>query len=298
MSKGKLYSADGFVGTKVDSPSGCYSIIYGKYTGPKSSSLENKTYILRSNKKTLFKKRTVAGNVEHRIFTADVTDCGTFVLHTLTKSPESSETLMVFNSKGTLLYRNWFEKPPQLGKLTPNGQTLMIYAAGVVLLFDIINSCSISNVKLPERVWPIDIKYSANNSFFEVLVRNNNWYKIAITGEFIDHEKWQEECGDPLYPNKELDGFRLVDKAVEALKAGEKLEEQMVKELLEGLDIAMNEKRMEQYPNYMGKLYRSRGELLQLAGNNKAAITAYETALKLNSAAGCKRQLATLKKQV
>jgi tetratricopeptide (TPR) repeat protein len=51
-----------------------------------------------------------------------------------------------------------------------------------------------------------------------------------------------------------------------------------------------------EYPKYVGKLYRTKGEILELVGDNERAIAAYQKALEANPQVGCKKQLERLSK--
>jgi tetratricopeptide (TPR) repeat protein len=89
-----------------------------------------------------------------------------------------------------------------------------------------------------------------------------------------------------------LDGFRLVDRALR--QAPEARNEGEICAVLAALERALRTPRLHNYPNYLVKLYRCRGELCERLGDSVAAIEAYETALRHNPKAGCKRQLAKL----
>jgi tetratricopeptide (TPR) repeat protein len=90
-----------------------------------------------------------------------------------------------------------------------------------------------------------------------------------------------------------LDGFRLVDRALG--RAPTLRNEDEIRAVLADLERALRTPRLHNYPNYLAKLYRCRGELCERLGDFPAAIEAYETALRHNAKAGCKRQLEKLR---
>ncbi len=92
-----------------------------------------------------------------------------------------------------------------------------------------------------------------------------------------------------------LDGFRLVDRAISQVpEIGDPPSEDVARRLVADLDRATQTPRLHEYPNYMGKLYRTKGEILERIGDKEGAITAYRTALEANITAGCKKQLERL----
>ena len=92
-----------------------------------------------------------------------------------------------------------------------------------------------------------------------------------------------------------LDGFRLVDRAISQVpEIGEPPNVEFARKLVADLDRATQTQRLHEYPNYMGKLYRTKGEILERIGDAEGAITAYRKALEANPKAGCKRQLEKL----
>jgi len=89
-----------------------------------------------------------------------------------------------------------------------------------------------------------------------------------------------------------LDGFRLVDRAMMRLKEiGNPPNQELARQLIGDLEKAPQTKRLLEYPNYVGKLYRTKGEILELVGEREGAIEAYQKALEANPKAGCKKQL-------
>lgn len=92
-----------------------------------------------------------------------------------------------------------------------------------------------------------------------------------------------------------LDGFRLVDRALRELDAiGDSPDEEAARRILADLDRALQTQRLHDYPNYLGRLYRTRGEILERLGDKQGAVAAYRKALESNPRAGCKKLLARL----
>ncbi len=92
-----------------------------------------------------------------------------------------------------------------------------------------------------------------------------------------------------------LDGFRLVDRVISQVpEIGNPPKEEFARKLVADLDRATQTQRLYEYPNYVGKLYRTKGEILERIGDTLAAITAYRAALEANPKAGCKKQLEKL----
>ena len=92
-----------------------------------------------------------------------------------------------------------------------------------------------------------------------------------------------------------LDGFRLVDRAIARFKAlGSPPNQELAKQILADLERAPKTERLLEYPNYVGKMYRTQGEVLELLGDTDGAITAYRKAVEANPKAGCIKQLEKL----
>jgi tetratricopeptide (TPR) repeat protein len=92
-----------------------------------------------------------------------------------------------------------------------------------------------------------------------------------------------------------LDGFRLVDRAIARFKAlGSPPNQELAKQILADLERAPRTERLLEYPNYVGKMYRTQGELLELLGHTDGAITAYRKAVEANPKVGCIKQLEKL----
>ena len=94
-----------------------------------------------------------------------------------------------------------------------------------------------------------------------------------------------------------LDDFRLVDRAISQVsEIGDPPNEEFARKLVADLDRATQTQRLHEYPNYMGKLYRTKGEILERVGDTEGAITAYRAALAAIPKADCKKQLENLTK--
>ena len=94
---------------------------------------------------------------------------------------------------------------------------------------------------------------------------------------------------------EQLDGFRLVDRAISQLPdIGDPPDAIIASRLVADLDRATQTPRLHEYPNYMGKLFRTKGEILERIGDKGGAIAAYRAALHANPKAGCKKQLERL----
>lgn len=92
-----------------------------------------------------------------------------------------------------------------------------------------------------------------------------------------------------------LDGFTLIDRTAARLKAlGNPPDLELARRLVNDLARAPETKRVLEYPNYVGKMHRTNGELLEILGDIDGAIVAYRMALEANPQAGCKRQLERL----
>jgi len=92
-----------------------------------------------------------------------------------------------------------------------------------------------------------------------------------------------------------LDGFRLVDRTIEHLsQLGGPPDKATAAKLIADLDRATATKRLHEYPSYTGKLFRTKGELLEIMGDKDGAVAAYRQALDVNPKIGCKRRLEQL----
>jgi tetratricopeptide (TPR) repeat protein len=92
-----------------------------------------------------------------------------------------------------------------------------------------------------------------------------------------------------------LDGFRLVDRATSRFgELGNPVNQELAKQLVADLDRAQQTQRLFEYPTYIGKLFRTKGEILELLGDTDGAIMAYRKALEANPKAGCRKQLEKL----
>ena len=96
---------------------------------------------------------------------------------------------------------------------------------------------------------------------------------------------------------KRLDGFTLVERAMSRFKEiGNPPNQTLARQLIDDLERATQTPRLLEYPNFVGKLYRTKGEIFELLEENEAAATAYQKALEANPQAGCKKQLEHLTK--
>jgi tetratricopeptide (TPR) repeat protein len=92
-----------------------------------------------------------------------------------------------------------------------------------------------------------------------------------------------------------LDGFILVDRAISRFESiGNPPDLERAKKLVADLDRATKTQRLFEYPNYVVKLYRTKGEILELLGETEGAIAAYRKALETNPKAGCMKRLEQL----
>lgn len=112
-------------------------------------------------------------------------------------------------------------------------------------------------------------------------------YRLAGKTDAAEMADWKAE--------QSLDGFRLVGRAVSQVsEIGDPPNEQVAHRLIADLDRAAQTPKLHQYPNYKGKLYRTKGEILERIGEKEGAITAYRMALEANPKAGCIKRLEKL----
>jgi tetratricopeptide (TPR) repeat protein len=127
-------------------------------------------------------------------------------------------------------------------------------------------------------------------------------FKVSSVYEFL--AKLHTEAGDldkaalaKEEAERHLDGFTLVDRAISRFSGiGNPPNQELAREIINDLERATKMQRLLEYPNYVGKLYRTKGEVLELLGENEGAIAAYQKALEANPQAGCKKQLEKLTK--
>ena len=133
-------------------------------------------------------------------------------------------------------------------------------------------------------------------------ITDSYYFKVSSVYEFLaklyagagDMERAAQAKADA---EQHLDGFALVDRAVSRFKEiGNPPDQELAWRLVSDLDRATQTQRLLEYPNYVGKLYRTKGEILELVGDNDGAIAAYRKALEANPQAGCKKQLERLSK--
>ena len=92
-----------------------------------------------------------------------------------------------------------------------------------------------------------------------------------------------------------LDGFILVDRAISRFETmGNPPDLEAARKLIGDLERATQTQRIFEYPNYMVKLYRTKGEILEALGETEGAIAAYRKALETNPGAGCMKRLERL----
>ncbi len=133
-------------------------------------------------------------------------------------------------------------------------------------------------------------------------IADSYYFKVSSVYEFL--AKLHTAAGDldkaacaKEDAEQHLDGFALVDRAVSRFKEiGNPPNQELARQLISDLERATKTERLSEYPNYVGKLYRTKGELLELLGENDGAIAAYQKALDANPQAGCKKQLERLTK--
>ena len=127
-------------------------------------------------------------------------------------------------------------------------------------------------------------------------------FKVSSVYEFL--AKLHTEAGDldkaalaKEEAEQHLDGFALVDRAVSRIKEiGNPPNQELARQFVSDLERATKTQQLLEYPNYVGKLYRTKGEILEVLGENEGAIAAYQKALEANPRAGCKKQLERLTK--
>jgi tetratricopeptide (TPR) repeat protein len=133
-------------------------------------------------------------------------------------------------------------------------------------------------------------------------ITDSYYFKVSSVYEFL--AKLHTEAGDldkaalaKEEAEQHLDGFALVDRAVSRIKEiGNPPNQELARQLASDLERATKTQRLLEYPNYVGKLYRTKGEISELLGDNDEAIAAYQKALEANPQAGCKKQLERLTK--
>jgi|GEM_PF-2781320 len=105
----------------------------------------------------------------------------------------------------------------------------------------------------------------------------------------------KSESATLLAAEASLDGFRLVDRVEDRVRSSvEKMDATTASKLIADLERAKRTKRLLEYPNYIGRLFRMKGELLEILGDAPAAINAYKEALEANPKAGCAKRLKLL----
>jgi tetratricopeptide (TPR) repeat protein len=133
-------------------------------------------------------------------------------------------------------------------------------------------------------------------------ITDSYYFKVSSVYEFL--AKLHTEAGDldkaalaKEEAEQHLDGFTLVDRAVSRVnEIGNPPNQELARQIVSDLDRATKTQRLLEYPNYVGKLYRTKGEILELLGDSEGAIAAYQKALEANPQAGCKKQLERLTK--
>ena len=131
-------------------------------------------------------------------------------------------------------------------------------------------------------------------------IADSYYFKVSSVYEFL--ARLYTEAGDlekaaqaKESAEQHLDGFALVDRALSRVKEiGNPPNQELANQLVGDLDRATKTQRLLEYPNYVGKLYRTKGEILELLGEKDGAVIAYQKALDANPQAGCKKQLERL----
>jgi tetratricopeptide (TPR) repeat protein len=131
-------------------------------------------------------------------------------------------------------------------------------------------------------------------------ITDSYYFKVSFVYEFL--AKLYTEAGDldkaaqaKEDAERHLDGFALVDRAVSRFKdIGNPPDQQLASQLVGDLERATKNQKLLEHPNYVGRLYRTKGEMLELLGEKDGAVAAYKKALEANPQAGCKKQLERL----
>jgi tetratricopeptide (TPR) repeat protein len=129
-------------------------------------------------------------------------------------------------------------------------------------------------------------------------------YTIKVSSVYEFLAKLHAEAGDAdkatlakVEAEQHLDGFALVDRAFSRFKEiGNPPNQELAHQLVNDLERATKTQRLLEYPNYVGRLYRTKGEILELLSDNEGAAAVYQKALEANPQAGCKKQLERLTK--
>jgi tetratricopeptide (TPR) repeat protein len=131
-------------------------------------------------------------------------------------------------------------------------------------------------------------------------ITDSYYFKVSSVYEFLARLYTEAGDLDKAAQAKEdaeqhLDGFALVDRAMSRFKEiGNPPNQELANQLARDLERATTTQRLLEYPNYVGKLYRTKAEILELLGEKDGAMVAYQKALEANPQAGCKKQLERL----
>ena len=131
-------------------------------------------------------------------------------------------------------------------------------------------------------------------------IKDSYYFKVSSVYEFLatlyaKANEPEKAAHAKAEAEQHLDGFALVDRALSRVKEiGNPPNEELARHLVNDLDRATKTERLLEYPNYVGKLYRTKGEILELLGEIDEAATAYGKALEANPQAGCKKNLERL----
>lgn len=92
-----------------------------------------------------------------------------------------------------------------------------------------------------------------------------------------------------------MDGFRVVDLLADRIdQMVQDRNLPLIREQLNRLEKAETYPRLDQYPNYFGRLFKFKGSLYLALGDRDNAATAFRRAIEINPRVGCKRQLKQL----
>jgi tetratricopeptide (TPR) repeat protein len=160
--------------------------------------------------------------------------------------------------------------------------------SGVLAFFDISKRCVLWKIE-PITGWADSYGFEAEKGILFLNYINLGSFQYSFRGEFIDSLRWERARIE------KADGYTIASMArdkLEALRAHPSDEQARV--ILDILDVALT--RTEQYPSEMAFAHRVRGELYEITGDYKSAISSYRKALELDPRIGVKRRLTALEK--
>lgn len=209
-----------------------------------------------------------------------VADNGTFIL---VDSAAYNGTLYAFDVSGKVIVRREFKAHVASIGLSDDGHLAVCQTANSydeadsskVTVFDLVEGKEIANW-LPTSGWAQFYEFPPGHKTIGLGYNDIGVFHYSLTGEFIDHDVWQDAC---LEKGQYWTAISMADGLVK--EASDKLSPELSAKLIECIDrVESDIKRTDQ--DTQARALKIRGICLEAQGMKELALSCYDKALALD----------------